>query len=146
MPDREAAQPGDRPALRLLAGSVSNGHEYVKCQLAKAGIAHERSTVLRPMHYHSCMQRITTTVDPQVYARLEELARRSDASVASLIREAMERYVTEREAALQPEPLPDWVGMLEGPGGDYAARDEEVLRTDWGRELDQHADTDDRPG
>jgi predicted transcriptional regulator len=77
------------------------------------------------------MQRITTNVDGSVYARLEDLARRRDTSIARLIREAMERYVTDEEAALEPGPLPEWVGMLEGPGGVFAARDEEVLDERW---------------
>jgi predicted transcriptional regulator len=81
------------------------------------------------------MQRITTTVDQSVYARLEDLARRDAVPVARLIREAMERYVVEREEALEPEPIPEWVGMVEGPGGEYAARDEEWLDADWAREL-----------
>lgn len=83
------------------------------------------------------MQRITTTVDRRVYARLQDLARRDDVPVARLIREAMERYVVERETEMQPEPLPDWVGMIEGPGGDYASRDEEVLKSEWAAELER---------
>lgn len=82
------------------------------------------------------MQRITTTVDPEVYARLEDLSRRAHVPVARLIREAMERYVTEREAELGPEPLPDWVGMLAGPGDPYAEVDEEVLAADWAGALE----------
>ena len=81
------------------------------------------------------MQRITTTVDNGVYARLEELARRDRAPVARLIREAMERYVTEREEATEPRPLPDWVGMLEGPGDDLASRSEDILDNEYGRFL-----------
>jgi hypothetical protein len=77
------------------------------------------------------MQRITTNVESTVYARLENLARRRDVPIAKLIREAMERYVTDEEASLEPEPMPDWVGMLEGPGDDFAARDEEVLEATW---------------
>jgi predicted transcriptional regulator len=85
------------------------------------------------------MQRITTTVNGSVYARLEELARRDNAPVARLVREAMERYVTEREAAIEPEPLPDWVGMLEGPGGEFASRAEEILDAEWAESLDDEA-------
>jgi hypothetical protein len=82
------------------------------------------------------MQRITTTVDPEVYARLEDLSRRARVPVARLIREAMERYVAEREAQLRPEPLPDWVGMLAGPGDPYAEVDEEVLDSHWPGDLE----------
>ena len=90
------------------------------------------------------MQRITTNVESTVYARLEDLARRRDAPIARLIREAMERYVTEQEAELEPQPLPDWVGMLEGPGDAYAERDEEVLRAAWAKALE--AGTVEDPG
>lgn len=82
------------------------------------------------------MQRITTNVEEGVYARLEDLARRRDVPTAHLIREALERYVTDLEARLEPEPLPDWVGMLEGPGGPYAERDEEILEEGWANELE----------
>jgi hypothetical protein len=82
------------------------------------------------------MQRITTNVERSVYARLEDLARRRDVPVAHLVREAMERYVTEQETTLGPEPLPDWVGMLEGPGDAFASRDEEVLDARWARTLE----------
>ncbi|MBX3030381.1 MAG: ribbon-helix-helix protein, CopG family [Chloroflexi bacterium] len=84
------------------------------------------------------MQRITTNVDPDVYTRLEDLARRRHTSTARVIREALARYVTDEEAAQEPEPLPDWVGMLDGPGGAWAERDEEVLRAEWPAALDPH--------
>ena len=54
---------------------------------------------------------------------------------AHVIREALERYVSDQEAQLEPEPLPDWVGMLEGPGGPYAERDEEILDEGWADDL-----------
>jgi hypothetical protein len=88
------------------------------------------------------MQRITTNVDASVYTRLEDLARRREVPIARLIREAMERYVTDEEAALEPEPLPGWVGMLEGPGGGFAARDEEVLDETWADTIDGRARPD----
>ena len=87
------------------------------------------------MHMHMCyhhrMQRITTNVEPGVYSRLEDIARRRAVPTSHLVREALERYVTETEAAQEPEPLPDWVGMLDGPGGPYASRDEELLAETW---------------
>jgi hypothetical protein len=73
------------------------------------------------------MKRITTTVDPATYARLDDLARHDGVPTARLIREAMERYVTDREAALEPSPLPDWVGMIEGDGEPFAERIDEIL-------------------
>ncbi len=86
------------------------------------------------------MQRITTNVGSEVYARLEDLARRRRVPTARVIREALERYVTDEEAAREPEPLPEWVGMLEGPGGPWAERDEEVLREGWAAALEGKRD------
>jgi predicted transcriptional regulator len=88
------------------------------------------------MQYHRCMQRITTNVEPGVYARLTDLARHRAVPTSHLIREALESYVSEQEAHLEPEPLPDWVGMLEGPGGPFATRDEETLRESWAQSID----------
>lgn len=87
------------------------------------------------------MQRITTNVEPEVYARLEDLARRRRVPTARVIREALERYVTDEEAGIEPQPLPDWVGMLEGPGGAWAERDEEILRGGWPTALEAERDT-----
>ncbi len=64
------------------------------------------------------------------------LGKTSGGTNLALIREALESYVSEQEAHLEPEPLPDWVGMLEGPGGPYAARDEEVLDASWAESID----------
>ena len=82
------------------------------------------------------MQRITTNVESGVYARLTDLARHRAVPTSHLIREALESYVSEQESHLEPEPLPDWVGMLEGPGGPYAARDEGVLDRSWADSID----------
>ena len=73
------------------------------------------------------MKRITTTVDPSTYALLEDLARRDGVATASLVRNAMERYVADRQRAMKPLPLPDWVGMFEGREEAFAERDEELL-------------------
>ena len=91
------------------------------------------------------MQRITTNVDEGVYARLEDLARRRAVPTAHVIREALERYASEEEARLEPGPLPDWVGMLEGPGGPYAERDEALLDEGWADELYASRRRDDTP-
>lgn len=73
------------------------------------------------------MKRITTTVDPSTYGLLEDLAHRDGVPTARLVREAMERYVTERQRDQEPQPLPDWVGMFHGDGKPWAERDEEIL-------------------
>ena len=88
------------------------------------------------------MQRITTNVDEGVYARLEDLARRRSVPTAHVIREALERYAADEEAQLEPGPLPDWVGMLEGPGGPYAERDEEVLDEAWSQDVETSRERD----
>jgi hypothetical protein len=92
------------------------------------------------------MQRITTNVDEGVYARLEDLARRRSVPTAHLIREALERYASDEEARLEPEPLPDWIGMLQGPGGPYAERAEALLDEGWADELDASRRRADTPG
>ena len=73
------------------------------------------------------MKRTTIMVDEAVYADLEDYARRDGVPTARLVREAMERYVSERERDAQPRPLPDFVGMFEGDGQPFAERDEEIL-------------------
>jgi hypothetical protein len=82
------------------------------------------------------MQRITTNVEPSVYVRLTDLARHRAVPTSHLIREALEQYVSAQEGLLEPEPLPNWVGMLEGPGDPYAARDEEILDGSWADAID----------
>lgn len=41
-----------------------------------------------------------------------------------------------QDTRLEPAPLPDWVGTLEGPGGPYAARDGAVLDASWADSMD----------
>jgi predicted transcriptional regulator len=88
------------------------------------------------MQHHHFMKRITTSVEPATYAALEDLARRDGVSTSHLLREAMARYVTERDQTLEPSPLPEWVGSLEGDGRPFAERDEELLDEWWGAELE----------
>lgn len=88
------------------------------------------------MQHHQSMKRITTSVDPTTYAALEDLARRDGVSTSRLLREAMERYVAERDRTLEPHALPDWVGMLEGDGQPFAERDEALLDEWWAAELE----------
>lgn len=73
------------------------------------------------------MKRITTTVDPSTYGILEDLAHRDGVATARLVREAMERYVADRQREMQPLPLPDWVGMFHGNEEPFAERAEEIL-------------------
>ena len=73
------------------------------------------------------MKRITTTVDTTTYGLLEDLAHRDGVATAQLVREAMERYVTERQRDLEPLPLPDWVGLFQGDGEPFAERAEQIL-------------------
>lgn len=86
--------------------------------------------------HHFAMKRITTSVEPVTYAALEDLARRDGVSASHLIREAMERYVSDREAALEPLPMPDWIGSIEGDGQPLASIDEEVLEATWADEIE----------
>jgi len=73
------------------------------------------------------MKRITTTVDTTTYGLLEDLAHRDGVATARLVREAMERYVTDRQRDLEPPPLPGCVGMFHGDGEPFAERAEEIL-------------------
>ena len=73
------------------------------------------------------MKRITTTVDTATYGLLEDLAYRDGVATARLVREAMERYVAERQRDLEPMPLPDWVGMFQGDGEPFAELAEQIL-------------------
>ncbi|MBI2776836.1 MAG: hypothetical protein HYX57_06200 [Chloroflexi bacterium] len=73
------------------------------------------------------MKRITTTVDTATYGLIEDLAHRDGVATAQLVREAMERYVAERERDLKPLPLPGWVGWLQGDGQPFAERAEQIL-------------------
>lgn len=86
------------------------------------------------------MKRITTTVDTAVYRRLDEIAHQDGVPTARLVREAMERYVAERETGLAPVRLPDWIGMLEGGDGrPWAEHDEALLESGWAADLEGEA-------
>lgn len=69
------------------------------------------------------MRRTSILVDPRVMTELEHIARSEGRPTAHLIREAMERYVTERR---QPRELPGFVGIGRGPGN-VAERAAEIL-------------------
>lgn len=68
---------------------------------------------------------------------LERIARREGRPTAHLIREAMERYVTDQR---QPRELPGFVGIGRGPG-DVAEHAEQILE----RELPAHLEADANP-
>lgn len=105
---QQSSVPPEGPALgpAMVAGTLTDGAVY--------------STITR-------MKRVTTTVDPSTYGLLEDLARRDGVATAQLVREAMERYVMERQREMEPLPLPDWVGMFEGDEAPFAERTEEIL-------------------
>jgi hypothetical protein len=83
------------------------------------------------------MRRTSILVDPRVMTELERIARREGRPTAHLIREAMERYVTDQR---QPRELPGFVGIGRGPG-DVAEHAEEILE----RELPAHTRADANP-
>jgi hypothetical protein len=78
------------------------------------------------------MKRTTIMVDEATLAELERLARRSGRPTAHLIRESLERYVSDANAG-EAWQLPSFVGIGHG-SGDVAAHDEEILQ----RELPAH--------
>ena len=70
------------------------------------------------------MRRTSILVDPRVMSEMEQLARRQGRPTSHLIREAMERYVADKQPGSQP--LPAFVGIGHGPG-DVAERAEEII-------------------
>jgi hypothetical protein len=74
------------------------------------------------------MKRTTIMVEESVLAELERLARRQRRPTAHLIRESLEKYVTDARL-MQGTTLPAFVGLGEGPG-DVAERDESILSTE----------------
>lgn len=75
------------------------------------------------------MKRTTVMLDEGAYAELESYARRDGVSTGHLIREAMERYLTDRERreAAAPVPLPSFVGAVDDPDMVQGADVEEFL-------------------
>lgn len=86
------------------------------------------------------MERVTIEVESATHARLEDLARRRRVPTARVIREALERYVAGEATTGPREPLPDWVGMIEGPDGPWAELGEEVLAAGWALALEAERD------
>jgi hypothetical protein len=66
-------------------------------------------------------------VDEATCADLEDYARRDGGPTLRLIREAMERYLAEREREVSPQPLPDFVGALKGGGGSIAGKTKGII-------------------
>ena len=74
------------------------------------------------------MKRTTIMVDESVLAELDRLARRQRRPTAHLIRESLEKYVSNARL-MEGTTLPAFVGIGEGPG-DVAENDEAILRTE----------------
>lgn len=95
------------------------------------------------------MRRTTIMVDQATYADLEEYARQDGVPTARLIREAMERYVTEREQRAGESGgrvLPSFVGMLDSGSMVTGAAVEEYLEAHWTETVADHADAVAGPG
>ena len=74
------------------------------------------------------MKRTTIMVDQSVLAELDRLARRQRRPTAHLIRESLEKYVSNARL-MEGTTLPAFVGIGDGPG-DVAENDEMILRTE----------------
>jgi hypothetical protein len=69
-------------------------------------------------------------VEPAILAELERIARRTGRPTSHVIRESLERYVTEARQE-DSKGLPSFVGMFTGgqvDGGNVAERADEILR------------------
>jgi hypothetical protein len=89
--------------------------------------------------YDATMKRTTVMVDEGIYAELETFARRDGVSTGRLIREAMERYVTDRQER-NPEgerELPSFVGSFELNGPPWAEDTTDYLREHYPRYLEE---------
>lgn len=94
------------------------------------------------------MRRTTIMADEAVMTELEYLAREDGVPTSRLVREALDRYVTERNKSRRRR-LPAFVGMFRGSGEEIASRATEILREElpqaawadqdepppWGRDL-----------
>ena len=74
------------------------------------------------------MKRTTIMVDESILAELDRLARRQRRPTAHLIRESLEKYVSNARL-MEGTTLPAFVGIGEGPG-DVAENDEVIIRTE----------------
>ena len=74
------------------------------------------------------MKRTTIMVDESVLAELDRLARRQRRPTTHLIRESLEKYVSNARL-MEGTTLPAFVGIGEGPG-DVAENDEVIIRTE----------------
>jgi hypothetical protein len=80
------------------------------------------------------MRRTSILLDPGLLAELERIGRRQGRPTAHVIREALERYVTEQGE--EPSTLPGFVGLGHGPG-DVAKHADEHAATELPAQLDR---------
>ncbi|HEY3490134.1 MAG TPA: CopG family transcriptional regulator [Candidatus Deferrimicrobiaceae bacterium] len=71
------------------------------------------------------MKRTTIFADEYLLDDLKSLARRSHSSVASVVREALEKYVAENRGNVSASP--SFIGIGESSDGTVAERHEELL-------------------
>ncbi|OGN80680.1 MAG: hypothetical protein A2X23_07415 [Chloroflexi bacterium GWC2_73_18] len=72
------------------------------------------------------MKRTTIMADEAVMTELEYLAREDGVPTSRLVREALERYVSERTKK-RKRRLPSFVGIGHGSGEDVASRAHEIV-------------------
>jgi hypothetical protein len=82
------------------------------------------------------MKRTTIMLDPSILSELERIARRTGRPTSHVIRESLERYVTDAREH-EAQRLPSFVGKFSGGkdgNGNVAERADEILR----EELPEH--------
>lgn len=84
------------------------------------------------------MKRTTILADERLLAEVTAVARRRGVTTSHAVREALQRYVSDEQAA--PQPLPGLVGMFEWEGEPTGANAEEVLERDWPADLTRDVD------
>jgi hypothetical protein len=84
------------------------------------------------------MKRTTILADERLLAEVTALAKRRGVTTSHAVREALQRYVSDEQAA--PQPLPDLVGMFEWDGEPTGANAEDVLEREWPEELARDID------
>lgn len=84
------------------------------------------------------MKRTTILADERLLAEVAAVARRRGVTTSHVVREALERYVSDEQA--EPQSLPDLVGMFAWEGEPTGTTAEEVLERDWPGELSHDGD------
>lgn len=84
------------------------------------------------------MRRTTILADERLLAEVTAVAKRRGVTTSHAVREALQRYVTDEQAA--PQPLPELVGMFEWEGEPTGASAEDVLEREWPAELGRGVD------